>query len=80
MLIYTDLSSVGQGAQVIDIAVLKSFSVISSPALHENLSQKFLLKWLKWEAISLYLEIIMLSEISQSEKDKYHMISLMYRI
>ena len=26
------------------------------------------------------LEIIMLSEISQSEKDKYHMISLIYRI
>ena len=26
------------------------------------------------------LENIMLSEISQSEKDKYHMISLIYRI
>ena len=26
------------------------------------------------------LEIIILSEVSQTEKDKYHMISLIYRI
>ena len=26
------------------------------------------------------LEIIILSEVSQEEKDKYHMISLMYRL
>ena len=28
----------------------------------------------------MYLEIIILSEVSQTEKDKHHMMSLMYRI
>ena len=31
-------------------------------------------------ATSMALEIIMLSEVSQTEKDKYHMISLICRI
>ena len=32
---------------------------------------------LPFERVWMYLEIIMLSEISQSEKDTYHMISLL---
>ena len=31
-------------------------------------------------ATCMHLEIIILSEVSQTEKDKYHMISLMYGI
>ena len=31
-------------------------------------------------AINMDLEIIMLSEVSQTEKDKYHMISLTYGV
>ena len=30
------------------------------------------------EAIQMELEILILSEVSQKEKDKYHMISLIY--
>ena len=35
---------------------------------------------LPFATVWMELEIIMLSEISQSEKDKYHMISLIYGI
>ena len=37
-------------------------------------------KALLFAAVWMDLESIMLSEISQSEKDKYHMISLIYGI
>ena len=37
-------------------------------------------KVLPFASVWMELENIMLSEISQSEKDKYHMTSLIYRI
>ena len=37
-------------------------------------------KIIPFAATWMDLEIVTLSEVSQTEKDKYHMISLMYRI
>ena len=53
--------------------VVYIYAVEYYSAIKKNEILPFAMKWME-------LECIMLSEISQSEKDKYHMISLICRI
>ena len=54
-------------------AVVYIYTVEYYSAIKKNEIMPFAATW-------VHLEIIMLSEASQTEKDKYHMISLIYGI